>query len=105
MRAEIERWQGALAHAWVGIWAASATNAWRAPRQADATLPSAQFRRIPLGHRVFFAPAVVASLARCARIALRAAPHRRLKNHRCRDPHEFFNSLLESYPLSKLWAV
>jgi len=41
MRAKIERWQGALAQAW------------QAPHQADATLPSAQFRRIPLGHRVF----------------------------------------------------
>jgi len=82
MRAKIERWQGELAQAW---WA---------PRQGDATLPSAQFRRIPLGHRVFFAPAVVATLARCNRIALRAAPRRRRKNHRCRVPHEFFNSLL-----------
>ncbi len=53
MRAKIERWQGELAHAWVGFWAASATKEWWAPRQGDATLPSAQFRRIPLGHRVF----------------------------------------------------
>jgi len=41
MRAKIERWQGELGQAW---WI---------PRPADATLPSAQFRRIPLGHRVF----------------------------------------------------
>ena len=53
MRAKIERWQGALAHAWVGIWAASAAKEWRAPRQGDATPPSAQFRRIPLGPKFF----------------------------------------------------
>jgi len=41
MRAKIERWQGALAQAW------------QAPRQADATPPSAQFRRIPLGPKFF----------------------------------------------------
>jgi len=61
MRTKIERWQGALAQAW---WI---------PRQGDATPPSAQFRRIPLGHHVFF----VASLARCNRIALRTASRRR----------------------------
>ncbi len=82
MRAKIERWQGALAQAW------------QAPRQADATPPSAQISPHPFGTPRFFAPAVVASLARCNRIALLAASRRRRKNHRCRDPHEFFNSLL-----------
>jgi len=53
MRAKIERWQGALAHVWVGLWAASATNEWWIPRPADATPPSAQFRRIPLGPKFF----------------------------------------------------
>ncbi len=42
----------------------------------------------------FFAPAVVAALARCTSIALRAASRRMRKIDRCRDPHEFFNSLL-----------
>ncbi len=42
----------------------------------------------------FFAPTVVASLARCNRIALSPAPRRMRKIDRCRDPHEIFNGLL-----------
>ncbi|MCH9808901.1 MAG: hypothetical protein K0U74_14325, partial [Alphaproteobacteria bacterium] len=37
----------------------------------------------------------VAALARWTHIALRAASGRMRKSDRCREPHEFFNSLLD----------
>jgi len=92
MRAKIERWRT------LGL-----AFGRQAPQKSGGPHVKAMRRRPALNFAAspwdlsFFAPAVVASLARCNRIALRTAPRRRRKNHRCRDPHEFFNSLLATH--------
>ncbi|MCH9807874.1 MAG: hypothetical protein K0U74_09090 [Alphaproteobacteria bacterium] len=56
--------------------------------------PAVNFAASPLGHRTF-SPRRRRGTGTINHIALRAASGRMRKSDRCRDPHEFFNSLLE----------